>query len=210
MFFQKLIHAFENQLPGESVHQEMAPSNRPLSSWGIANNTDYKESAVSVIIYPNQSTLKTIVIQRPEYEGNHSGQISFPGGKKEKNDPNLEHTARRECFEEIGIPINKGQLLGELTKVYIPVSNFIVYPYVFYVTEIPNLIRDLREVAEIVHFDLKELSKPENIDMMEIQFQNGKTKKNIPCFTIANKKIWGATALILNELKHLLNNSNIL
>lgn len=195
---------FKHDLPGEKAHIEMAPIDRPLSSFALKNVKNVTESAVSIIIYPFENEFHSILIQRPIYEGNHSGQIAFPGGKKELDDIHLEFTARRESFEEIGLPIHAGILLKELTKVYIPVSNFIVYPFVFYLDTKPNLISSDREVAEIIHFPLNHLLENSNQSTMEIQFSQNSIKKNVPCFKIKEKQIWGATALILNELKWIL------
>jgi hypothetical protein len=91
-----------------------------------------------------------------------------------------------------------------MTKVFIPVSNFIVYPFVFYVDFLPELNANEREVVEIIHYKIDHLLNDENQSKMDILFPNNIIQKNIPCFEIVDKKIWGATALILNELKMIL------
>jgi 8-oxo-dGTP pyrophosphatase MutT (NUDIX family) len=199
-----LLRKFDSELPGERAHIEMAPINRPLSSFALKNAIEPRESAVSIILYPKDDAIHSILIQRPVYDGTHSGQIAFPGGKKEETDIHLEFTARRECFEEIGLPIESGFLIKEMTKVFIPVSNFIVYPFVFFVDLIPELIANEREVEEIIHYNIDHLLKDEHQSKMDILLPNNILQKNIPCFEIQNKKIWGATALILNELKLIL------
>lgn len=200
----KIIIGLQGNLPGEIAHAEMAPINRPLSSLAIKKAENIRESAVSVILSVIKDELKAILIERPIYDGVHSGQIAFPGGKKDLTDPHLEYTARRESFEEVGIPVNKGELIGELTEVYIPVSNFLVKPFVYFHDTLPLLIPQEREVAEIITFSITDLLKPSTINHMEVKFPNGVTQKNIPCFHIENKKVWGATALILNELRHII------
>ena len=199
-----LLRKFDSDLPGERAHIEMAPINRPLSSFALKNAIEPRESAVSIILYQKDDAIHSILIQRPVYDGTHSGQIAFPGGKKEETDIHLEFTARRECFEEIGLPIESGILIKEMTKVFIPVSNFIVYPFVFFVDLIPELIASEREVEEIIHYKIDHLLKDEHQSKMDILLPNNILQKNIPCFEIQNKKIWGATALILNELKLIL------
>ena len=199
-----LLRKFESELPGERAHFEMAPINRPLSSFALKNAISPRESAVSVILYPKDDTINSILIQRPVYDGTHSGQIAFPGGKKEETDIHLEYTARRESFEEIGLPVESGLLIKEMTKVFIPVSNFIVYPFVFYVDFLPELNASEREVEQVIHYKIDHLLNDENQSKMDILLPNNIIQKNIPCFEIENKKIWGATALILNELKMIL------
>jgi 8-oxo-dGTP pyrophosphatase MutT (NUDIX family) len=199
-----LLSKFDSALPGERAHIEMAPINRSLSSFTLKNAIEPRESAVSIILYPKDYAIHSILIQRPVYNGTHSGQIAFPGGKKEETDIHLEFTARRECFEEIGLPIESGFLIKEMTKVFIPVSNFIVYPFVFFVDFLPELIASEREVEDIIHYKIDHLLKDEHQSKMDILLPNNILQKNIPCFEIENKKIWGATALILNELKLIL------
>lgn len=191
-------------LPGEKAHEKMAPLGRPVSSIALQMADKVRESAVAVVLYNHNGSIECLLTQRPEYDGNHSGQVSFPGGKKDPDDLDLEATARRECFEEIGIPEDQGLLLGQLTNVFIPVSSFLVKPYVFYHETLPPLIKDEREVAEILSFPLFDLKKEEIISTMETKLPNGSIYRNIPYFELANKKVWGATALILSELREVL------
>jgi 8-oxo-dGTP pyrophosphatase MutT (NUDIX family) len=191
-------------LPGEKAHEKMAPSGRPISSIAVKMADKVRESAVAVVLYNNNGSIECILTQRPEYDGNHSGQVSFPGGKKDPSDLDLEETARRECFEEIGIPTEQGILLGQLTDVFIPVSSFLVKPFVIYYETLPPLAKDEREVAEILSFPLFDLKNEELISTMEVHLPNGTIYRNIPYFDLADKKVWGATALILSELREIL------
>ncbi|MFN5844079.1 MAG: NUDIX hydrolase [Flavobacteriia bacterium] len=191
-------------LPGEKAHVKMAPIGRPVSSIALKMADKVRESAVAVVLYKNNGSIECILTQRPEYDGNHSGQVSFPGGKKDPSDLDLEETARRECFEEIGIPTDQGILLGQLTDVFIPVSSFLVKAYVIYHDVLPILKKDEREVSEILSFPLFDLKNEELISTMEIHLPNGTLYQNIPYFDLADKKVWGATALILSELREIL------
>lgn len=191
-------------LPGESAHIAMAPMNRPLTSLALKEGVHFKESAVSILIHSNQDKPSIIFIQRPFYEGAHSGQISFPGGKKDPDDESLEFTARRECFEEIGVTLSPDDCIGKLTNVYIPVSQFLVVPYLYHTSESLSFKPDPREVAEIFSVSFESLMRDDCISTMEVKFPNGLLQKNIPCFILENKKIWGATALVLNELRTIL------
>ncbi len=198
--------AFIEGLPGEASHKRMAPFNRPLSSEALKTATNYKESAVAVICYPVGNEIQCILTQRPFYEGAHSGQISFPGGKFEPEDRDSIQTACRECLEEIGLAINEIHHMGMLTEVFIPVSNFLVKPHFFFYDEIPIFRPDTREVAEIITFSLNDLEDENVISTMEIRFPNGLIQRNVPCFQFGTKKVWGATALILNELREIIIN----
>ena len=202
--YTELKKKFNKSLPGETAHIEMAPLNRPISSEALKNVKNCRESAVSIILYPHENKLNSLLIQRPVYEGTHSGQIAFPGGKTEETDSSNEHTARRESWEEIGLPINYGLLIQELTQVYIPISNFLVFPFVFFVDVLPELTPNEREVNEIIHYPIEILLNEKCKSTMEIKFPNGIIQKKIPCFEINDKQIWGATALILNELREIL------
>lgn len=204
LFLDLFKQELADNLPGERAHLRMSPTNRPLSSLALKNAVDVRDSAVAVVLYRNKDQIECILTQRPEYDGNHGGQVSFPGGKKDPEDKDLEETARRECFEEIGIPKNEGLLLGQLTEVYIPVSGFLVKPFVYFHQELPQLKKDEREVAEILTFPLFDLKKEERISSTEIHLRNGMIYKNIPYFDLADKKVWGATALILNEIREIL------
>lgn len=203
-FLKLFIKELSSNLPGESAHQNMSPVNRPLSSFALKEVTNIRESAVAVVLFSKNDKMHCILTQRQEYDGNHSGQISFPGGKMDDGDIHLEKTARRECFEEVGIPINQGLLLGQLTAVFIPISGFKVSPFVYYHHELPELIRNRREVAEIIDFQLFDLKKESIISRTEISLSNGQKIKNVPYYNLSDKQVWGATALILSEIKEIL------
>lgn len=203
--FEAKIHAaISNSLPGENAHLAMNPSGRRLSSQAKKKAVNVRESAVAIVLYDTGENYEIVLIQRPDYVGAHGGQISFPGGKRDETDENLQGTAMRECQEEIGISLENAQFLGQLTPVYIPVSNFHVEPYLFYYSEVPNFVKDEREVSAIFSISIAALLHEGTISTMEIEIKGDRLYKDIPCFLINDKKIWGATALILNELKEVL------
>lgn len=179
------------------AHLEMAPY-RKISSDPSQNPVN---SAVGIHLFFNhEPTL--ILIERPLTMRKHAGQIAFPGGKKEEGDKDLIETALRESYEEIGINPEKINSIGNLSVVYIPVSNYLVYSFVFTHSEKPVLHLNPDEVSQIIEIKLSELLKPESKSVSDIELQNGIIIKNAPCFKIQNKIIWGATSLMLNELKH--------
>ena len=193
----------KNQLPGEKAHLEMAPY-RISSIEAKKRNKNPRLSAVGIHLFINsKNKLSTILIQRTNKLPTHKGQIAFPGGKKEKDDIDLIETAKRESQEELGI--ENGLLIGQLTPVYIPVSNFDVSPFVFFHKNLPNIVHCQDEVDHYFDIEIESILNPKNIHSFDYKEDNGINIKNIPCFKINDKIIWGATALILNELKHILS-----
>ena len=203
-FITSLKKSLENGLPGEEAHQLLMPLKRPLSSVAKTQTTDYRESAVGIVLHPVNNSIHCILIRRPSYEGAHSGQISFPGGKRDAGDINLEYTARRECSEEIALPFAHAELIHPLTEVFIPVSKFSVQPYIFFTENLPELTPDEREVEEIISFDLFELISRKKIPRTSISINAGFTMKDVPYFDINGHIVWGATAMMLAELREII------
>lgn len=201
---EELISKFEKELPGERSHLAFMPV-RGSSSEQIRKGITFRDSAVAIILFHNEADkLCTVVTRRQEYDGSHSGQISFPGGKKEPDDKNLLDTAIRECHEEIGVYASNFELLKELTPLFVPVSKFLITPYVLYSENKSfDYMRSEREVAAIHEVDLLDLFQSE-IVQVDVPVNSDFTLKNVPHFKQGDILIWGATALILNELKDIL------
>ena len=153
-FINKLKHSILNkELPGEKAHLEMAPY-RISSIEAKKRNKNPRLSAVGIHLFFNsKNKLSTILIQRTNKLPTHKGQIAFPGGKKENKDIDLIDTAKRESQEELGI--ENGVLIGQLTPVYIPISNFDVSPFVFFHKNLPNIVQCQNEVDH--YFDRRKL-----------------------------------------------------
>ena len=194
----------EKGLPGDEAHLTLMPVKRLTARKAKAKNQLYRKSAVAAILYPSEESIHCILIQRPSYDGVHGGQVSFPGGKMDDTDRNLEHTARRECFEEVNLPIDSGVFVTTLSEVYIPVSNFMVQPYIFFVDDLPPLSPDFREVESILSFDLFSLLNESILKTTSIEMGKGFKQKDVPYFDIENKIVWGATAMMLAEIKAIL------
>lgn len=203
-----LTTAIPYNLPGEKVHAEMAPLSRMVSSEALLMAKTVRESAVGIHLIERENDLDILLTQRSAYEGTHGGQISFPGGKKEDSDGTLEFTARRETFEETGLPLHAGLHIGTITEVFIPVSGFRVVPHVFYHKEFNwQLEPSEREVAEIFFLPLRTLLLPELVKKKDILVQTNVRLNDVPYFAYQDYFIWGATAILLNELKHLFKNA---
>lgn len=187
------------QLPGEEAQYQMAPiSRKRLSDFSDRIRTARK-SAVLIVLYPNGDSINTILIQRPNYEGVHGGQIAFPGGKFEEADQTLSNTALREANEEISIDTGNIQIIGNLTDLYIAPSNFLVSPYIGFTNELNELIPNNYEVSKIIHTDLFNLNKEEIKGIKSIEQSNG-YKIKTPYYEIEGFTVWGATAMMISEL----------
>jgi 8-oxo-dGTP pyrophosphatase MutT (NUDIX family) len=189
----KLIKDLTQPLPGRSAQFQMAPSFRHH----FPDKTSPTQAGVLLLLYPNPIELHLVLIKRAEYLGTHSGQISFPGGKFESADFNIQNTALREAEEEIGIAGIDVKVLGQLTPLYIPVSEFEVFPVVGFVPRKPSFILDKNEVQYIIEVEVNFLLNPLNKAIKP--FSNDKYKGDIPYFNIQGNEVWGATAMILNE-----------
>lgn len=202
----KLISVFQNPLPGIEAHKDVLPSSRKTINPQEIDRSIYRSSSVAVIFFEEGQSLKSLLIERAVYNGTHSGQMGFPGGKVEKEDKNLLHTAMRECLEETNVLLNEESLVGELTEVIIPVSKFIVQPYAFYLDQRPNFSPDPTEVQRIVTFDVHELLKNDALKYTDIRTRSNLVMKKVPYFDIQECVVWGATALILSEVRLLIKN----
>lgn len=186
-------------LPGEDAQYLMAPVSRLQNKYLSLFKFNPKKSAVMILLYPKDNNIKTIFIERPVYEGVHSGQVGFPGGKFEKDDIELKQTALRETFEEIGVAPNTINVIGQLTDLYINPSNFLVSPFVGYLEEAPSFFLNEREVKQIIEYNLLDLKRPEIRSKKNITLSNGMTLKT-PYYEIQGLTVWGATAMMVSEL----------
>lgn len=203
MTFEELKQLFKQPLPGERAHIRFSPM-RGSSQKAIESGAPFKLSAVAILLFQQSNEWYTIVTQRQEYNGTHSGQVSFPGGKYEDSDIDTLTTAKREAFEEIGIDMELFEPIGTLSDVYIPVSQFLIKPYVFFSTqEYFELNASEREVKAIHMLHLEQLFQEDAIALKDIPLHDGKRIPDVPHFIQNELNIWGATALMLNELKFL-------
>jgi 8-oxo-dGTP pyrophosphatase MutT (NUDIX family) len=194
-------------LPGISAHKIMAPYRtadpNQISESELLN---YKKAAVMLLLFPIQETCHFALIQRPDYEGVHGGQVSFPGGKLEATETFLE-AALREMEEEIGVQSSSVEVLGKLSNVFIPPSKMHVTPFVAHCSSTPTFITDNYEVSELLTIPLEHLFDETRVKTTRQTVGRGTENAmimEIPYFDLHNKKVWGATAVILSEMKELL------
>lgn len=208
LYLTKLKNALNTVLPGYSAHLKLAPKERIEGIKHRERAANAKSSAVLIILFPENNELKVLFIQRSIYDGAHSGQISFPGGQEEKSDKNLLTTALRETKEEVGLEIEENNILGKLSELYIPPSNFIVQPYVAFTEELGTLSIDPNEVQEVYKISLNALLEENSIQNKSVLLLN-KLSISAPCFFIDKLIIWGATAMILNELLEVIRSNGL-
>jgi 8-oxo-dGTP pyrophosphatase MutT (NUDIX family) len=204
--FLGLSSKIENiPLTAEISHLKMVPSFRrellQLQSEAIKKA---KKAGVLALFYPDETNqTKFILILRKTYEGVHSAQISFPGGKLEKQDASLKQAAIRETFEEIGVPISDIEVLFELSQVYIPPSNFYVYPFFAVTKSTPFFNLQENEVEEVIEVNLKDFLNDEALITNRVKTSYS-VEADVPGFQLNGYIVWGATAMILSEIKDLL------
>lgn len=205
-WFDKLQEQLAGELPGSRAHALMSPAGRGNTEEYIKELVSPpKNSAVLLLLYPAVNSIKMVLIKRPSYDGVHSGQIALPGGKVEDTDTDYQYTALRETSEEIGVDTHDIKMLGSLSRIYIPPSNFLVYPFVGWMNNIPSFKPDPKEVDLILSPNINVLL--EDSVRKEGSFMAGGSKGfmvKAPYFEVENEKVWGATAAILSEFKEIL------
>jgi len=202
LFISQLAEQLKLPLAGATAQYKMAPLLRAAADEYLKKNIQPKIGAVLILFYPEKEKTKLVLILRNSYDGVHSGQVSFAGGKFDAQDETLVNTALREAEEEIGVNKNDINIIGNLTPLYIPASNFLVHPFVGYASVKPDFIIDMKEVAELIEVDWNELMKDEIVKRKPIILFNNK-EVSAPYFDINGHHIWGATAMIISELKEI-------
>ncbi|MCX6283043.1 MAG: CoA pyrophosphatase [Bacteroidetes bacterium] len=162
-----------------------------------------KPSGVLILLYPYKEDIYFVLMKRPDYTGVHSGQISLPGGKFENTDRDLIKTAVREAKEEVGIDPSAVNIMGILTPLYIPPSNYIVTPVIAWSDQRPKFKKEPREVDEIIEVSLADFLDDKNVQTKRVKLFIG-LSADFPCYYINRNIIWGATAMILSEFRELL------
>ncbi|MBT8235302.1 MAG: CoA pyrophosphatase, partial [Bacteroidia bacterium] len=194
--FTDLVSKIKNlPLPGESYHYNMAPSFRlkEIKKRLIDRKTP-KQAGVMALFYPNREALTNLLlILRNTYPGVHSNQVGFPGGRLEKDDLDFEQTALREMHEEVGVPPQKVHVIRSLTSLYIPPSNFEVFPYLGMLSSPQEFIPDTNEVEALVEVSLADLLDPERKITQTVNTSYAKDVQ-VPAFHLGGHVVWGATA----------------
>ena len=206
-FLSKINYLKSSKLGGLNAQFRMAPKMRLQYSEDKIKYNKPKKAAVLALFYPNRrGDTCFLLTQRANYKGIHSSQISFPGGKVDFIDKSLKETVLRETFEEVGVEQNNITIIRQITDVYIPPSNFLAAPFMGYTNQKPIFTIN-NEVERTIDVLVKDLLDNTFISSINISTSYAKNI-DVPCFKLNNYAVWGATAMVLNEIKELLK-SNI-
>ncbi len=197
---ERLRARLQQPLPGRNAQERMMGR---VVSMPLQVPDDARLSAVLCLLFPMNEELHVLLMKRKEDKTAHSGQVSFPGGRFEEGDADLKATALREAYEEVGILCEDVDILGALTELYIPVSNFNVYPFVGFAESRPNYSLSHNEVAHTLEVPLNELLHAERKTVAEVVSPKyPDVKRKVNAYILKDGTIiWGATAMMISELE---------
>jgi 8-oxo-dGTP pyrophosphatase MutT (NUDIX family) len=204
LFFNAVTNVLNVELPSISSHVKMAPLERvKMMEENSYDVSSVRKAAVMMLFYPKNEVTHLVLIVRNSYPGVHSSQIAFPGGKVEEIDFDLKQTALRETHEEIGIHPNDIHVIRDFSSIYIPPSNFLVYPFLgISQVELTFTLQE-EEVAGIIELPLSALLDDTIMSIKNLETSYSKLIE-VPVFQIEEHTVWGATAMMLSELKDVL------
>lgn len=198
----KIHERLQQPLPGGDAHEPFRAKPvgdvRPL----FDHRLPPKPGGVMILLFEEDGVIKFPLTKRAEYAGAHSGQISLPGGKSDPGEDTIQ-TALRECEEEIGVDRTRLKVIGKLSDFFVMPSNFMVTPVIATLNELPFFKPDPREVVRILKYDVLSLIQPDAMKEKEIM-AGGKFRMMAPHFEVQGEIVWGATAMMLNEFRIIL------
>ena len=191
------------ELPGWNAHEKLSPPYREKYDLEMIKRTNPRVAAVMILLYENEfGDIEFPITMRVSYDGAHSNQFSLPGGQFEESDISLDQTAIRETVEELGVFDEDIEVIKQLSEIFIPPSNFLVYPFIGVHHGQPNFIPEEAEVEYVIPLDLEAFLDAEPESFVK-EFSGHKV--DIPGYNIGDEEyIWGATAMILEEFKDVL------
>jgi 8-oxo-dGTP pyrophosphatase MutT (NUDIX family) len=193
-----------NPLPGKTAHSKVLPPDRILDPPAGLN---VNQAGVLLLLFPDKGKLNTVFIRRPSFMKNHAGQIAFPGGQLESKDKDLMETALREAVEEIGINAGEVEIIGQLSPIYVNVSNFLIQPFIGLSLNVPAFQIDTNEVTGIHIIPIEDFVNPGTLQSQKVDTTHG--FNDFPGYLIDDIFIWGATAMILSEFIEVYNRISI-
>lgn len=204
-FEKRIVKVTKMELPGAAVQLKMAPMERLQELKREVKHMDTaRRAGVMSLFYPSENNeTRLILILRRTYKGVHSAQVGFPGGKIELEDRDIQDAALRETEEEVGVSRDSISVLKKLTEIYIPPSNFFVQPFLGITTKRPEFIPQEEEVEALIEVRLQDFMDDINITT-QILSTSYATSLEVPAFKLNGHIVWGATAMMLNEVRELL------
>jgi 8-oxo-dGTP pyrophosphatase MutT (NUDIX family) len=203
---ERLERELEEELPGYQAHIKMAPKER--QEYTDIPDTHIK-ACVLALLFPKNKAWHITLIHRVSDNPNdpHAGQLGFPGGKFEDTDYSYQDCALREAEEELGITASEIGIIGELSSLYIPLSNYLIYPFVGFLSSEPDFNPQKSEVSSVITLPLNDLIDNRNKKQTKIETTT-KTLEDVPYYDVHDIPLWGATAMIISELEHVLAKAN--
>ena len=186
-----------DKLPGRISHEVMMVK----SGYKYIEKKAFTPAAVLILLYPIEDKWHFFLTKRTDNVEHHKGQISLPGGMLEKGESHKE-AAIRETFEELGVQSRDINIIGPLTPLYIPISNFKIFPFVGWLKSTPKLNIQSREVSKVFSPSIYSLTDPKTKKIKDSILLGQKVQ--IPFFNLKNEVVWGATSMILSEFKKIL------
>lgn len=206
---ERLTQELSGGPPGHDDFRELSGYARPDIASIIKQQPPPRESAVLILLYPDNGELNTLLILRPEYDGVHSGQVAFPGGHREASDKDLRATALREFTEETGAAHEAFTVIGELTQVYIPPSRSLVTPVLALTDRVPHMKPDPREVQRVISVPIPHVLRDDIMKRTRMFVRAIGRELDVPYWDVEGQVVWGATALMIAELRDLLTRGGI-
>jgi len=203
-FIEKVKTRFVQPLPGRAAQAKMAP----LVPRNFSPDPNARIACVLALLYPKNTDWHIVLIERvttKDKNDRHSGQISFPGGGYEESDGLLARAALREAEEEIGVFSKDISIIGQLSDMYIPVSNFLVHPFVGYMDYAPDFVPQPSEVKDILEVPIPRLLDSATVQTTNLAISSGLELKNVPYYSLNGHIVWGATAMMLSEFLEVVN-----
>lgn len=197
-FKADLPRLLEAPLPGSAAQYRMAHGSRVQP---VAPPADARDAAVLLLVYPVADAAYTVLIRRSgrDERDRHRGQIGLPGGKREDSDADLAASALREAEEEIGVSRESVRLVCPLTPLYIPVSNFMVHPFLGVMECKPHFVAQPEEVDAVLEVPLGHFFDKSVCQRTDIPISDRIVLRGVPYYSVEGQVLWGATAMIFSE-----------
>ena len=201
LFIEALTRRLRRDLPGKGAQRKMmiTPNRFPTEN----QENEGVPASILLLLYPLEGIWFFFLTKRSQDVEHHKGQISFPGGVVKMNE-SMMNAAIRETNEEIGVDRDVIKIIGNLTPLYIPVSNFHISPYVGWTEEKPHTKVQDAEVKRVFSVSINDLILEKNLKTKKDFFSNKSVK--VPYFDLNGETVWGATSMILSEFKFILRN----